>query len=73
MQTMFGRFHLPMSRHIIIIEQEPYVVYPIVRESDELMIVFDSIDEARECADNSIMCQSYPYKIIDLDKTYYQT
>ena len=59
-----------MSRDIIIVVQESDIVYPIVtRDEGELMMVFNTIEEARKCAANNLMCQNYFYQIIDLDHT----
>ena len=59
-----------MNRYIIIIEQESDIIYPMVAGDDgELMMIFDTIEDARECAANNLMCQNYFYQIIDLDHT----
>ena len=35
---------------------------------DEQVEVFPNIDVAIEVADNQILCQSYPYQIVELDE-----
>ena len=58
-----------MNRYIIIIEQESDIIYPMVAGDEGLMAVFETINDARECAANNLMCQNYFYQIIDLDHT----
>ena len=35
---------------------------------DENMVVFSHMDEAVECAEGQILCQNFPYQIVELDE-----
>ena len=56
-----------MNRYIIIIEQESDIIYPMVTGDEGLMAVFETINDAIDAALNNLMCQNYPYKIINID------